>query len=157
MDPKLAFWTFALLEMGVVVAFAAAGVRAVRRGDVERHRRRMLTAAALVLVFVLSYAGKLAVLGREDRSGWGATSIWILRVHELCVFTMLAAGGVALARALRLRRTRDVTTDPGDPPAPVELVRRHRRAGRTAVVAAVLGFALAMLVLAGMYRRAGMP
>jgi uncharacterized membrane protein YozB (DUF420 family) len=156
MDPRLAYWTFALAVMAAVVASALTGVRAIRHGSVTRHRRCMLAASGLVALFVLSYAVKLAVLGREDRTGWGAASIWVLRVHELCVFTMLAGGAVALSRALRLRRTRNATRDPQDPPAPAQLVRWHRRAGRTAVAAAALGFLLAVLVLAGMYRRAGL-
>jgi hypothetical protein len=116
----------------------------------------MLSAAALVGVFVLSYVVKLLVLGREDRSGWGATSIWVLRIHELCVFAMLLAGGRAGAKALRLRLTRNATGRPEDAPAPAPLAQAHRRAGRLAVAAAALGFALATLVLAGMYRRAGL-
>jgi uncharacterized membrane protein YozB (DUF420 family) len=155
MDPRLLYWTFALLDLCAVVGIAVAGVVAVRRGDVTRHRRRMLTAAALVGLFVLSYIGKLALLGREDLASWGATSIWVLRIHELWVFTMLASGAVAGACALRLRRTRNATRDPRDPPAAASLVRCHRGAGRTAVASAALALAFAFLILAGMYRRAG--
>jgi uncharacterized membrane protein len=155
MDPRLVYWTFALLDLAAVVALAASGVAALRRGDVTRHRRRMLTAAALVGLFVLSYLGKLALLGREDLASWGAISIHVLRIHELCVFTMLIAGAVAGSRALRLRHTRNATRDPKDPPAPAALVRWHRGAGWTAVCAATLALGFALLVLAGMYRRAG--
>jgi uncharacterized membrane protein YozB (DUF420 family) len=156
MDPRLVYWSFALLDMCAVVGLAAAGVRALRRGNVARHCRCMLGAAAGVALFVLSYLLKLAVLGREDLASWDRASVQVLRLHELCVFTMLAAGGFAGARALRLRRTRNATQRPQDPPAPAALVRAHRRAGWTAVVAAALGLALAALVLAGMYRRAGL-
>jgi uncharacterized membrane protein YozB (DUF420 family) len=155
MDPRLVYWSFALLDLAAVVGFAAAGVAAVRRGDVARHRRRMLPAAALVGLFVLSYLAKLALLGREDLASWGWTSIWVLRIHELWVFTMLLAGAVAGSRALRLRRTRNATRDPRDPPAPAALVRWHRGAGRTAVAAAALALVFAFMILAGMYRRAG--
>ena len=115
----------------------------------------MLTAAALVVLFVVSYVVKLAVLGREDLTTWGVLSIWVLRIHELCVLTMVVGGTVALSRALRLRRSRNFTRRPEDPPAPARSVRWHRGAGRTAACAAALGFALAACVLAGMYRRAG--
>jgi hypothetical protein len=155
MDPRLAYWTFALLDLAAVVGFAAAGVVALRRGDVPRHHRRMLTAAALVGLFLLSYLAKLALLGREDLASWEPASIWMLRIHELCVFTMLAAGAVAGTRALRLRHTRNATRDPKDPPAPATLVRWHRGAGKTAVFAAALALGFAGLVLVGMYRRAG--
>ena len=155
MDPRLAYWTFALLDLCAVVGFAAAGVVALRRGDVTRHRRRMLTAAALVGIFLLSYLAKVALLGREHLASWEAESVWVLRIHELWVFTMLVAGAVAGSRALRLRHTRNATRDPKDPPAPASLVRWHRRAGWTAVCAAALALGFALLVLAGMYRRAG--
>ena len=155
MDPRLAYWTFALLDLAAVVGFAAAGVAALRRGDVPRHQRRMLTAASLVGLFLLSYLAKLGLIGREDLASWEPASIWMLRIHELCVFTMLAAGAIAGTRALRLRRTRNATRDPRDPPAPATLVRWHRGAGKTAVFAAALALGFAGLVLAGMYRRAG--
>ncbi len=156
MDASPGYWTFALLDMCGVVGFAVAGVRSVKRGDTAQHRRHMLVAAALVALFVLSYLVKLVVLGREDRTSWGLFSIWVLRVHELCVFTMIAAGAIAGARALRLRRSRNFTRRPEDPLAPVGSVRWHRGAGRTAVVAAGIGLLLAFFVLAGMYRRAGL-
>jgi uncharacterized membrane protein YozB (DUF420 family) len=155
MDPRLAYWTFALLDLCAVVAFAFAGVRAVRRGDVPLHRRRMLISCSLVGLFVLSYAVKLAVIGREHLATWGSTSIWVLRTHELFVLTMVGAGVIAGTRALRLRRTRNATRRPEDPVAPPGLVRWHRGAGRTAVTAAAFAFLLAVLILAGMYRRAG--
>jgi uncharacterized membrane protein YozB (DUF420 family) len=155
MDPRLAYWSFALVNMICVVGFAAIGVRSVRRGETARHRRCMLTAATLVVLFVVSYLAKLATLGREALATWGALSIWVLRIHELCVFTMILGGVVALSRALRLRGSRNFTRRPEDAPAPASTVRWHRGAGRTAVVAAALGLLLAACVLAGMYRRAG--
>jgi uncharacterized membrane protein YozB (DUF420 family) len=155
MDARLAYWSFALVNMIFVVGIAAAGVRSVRRGETARHRRCMLTAATLVVLFVVSYVVKLATLGREALATWGALSIWVLRIHELCVLTMVLAGAVALSRALRLRGSRNFTRRPEDPPAPAASVRWHRGAGATAVWAAALGLLLAACVLAGMYRRAG--
>jgi hypothetical protein len=156
MQPQLVFWTLALVDLCAVVGFAVSGVRALRRGDVPGHRRRMLTSASLVGLFLAAYLVKLAALGREDFSLWSAQAIWVLRLHELCVFSMLVAGAVAGSRALRLRTTRRVTGRPEDPPAPARLLRAHRRAGWIAVVAASLAFGFAALVLGGMYRRAGL-
>jgi len=146
-DPKLLYWTGALCNMAVVVALALAGVRSVRRGDVVRHRRLMLGASALVGAFVVSYAWKLACLGREALATWSPAAIWTLRIHELCVFVMLAAGLVAALRAWPMRAA---------PRAPEHAERRarHRVAGRIAVIAACAGVATAGLVLAGMYGRA---
>src|SRR5262245_30453542 len=114
MDARLAYWTLALVNMGFAVGFAVTGIRAVRRGDTARHRRCMLTAASLVVLFVVSYVIKLATIGREDLATWGALSIQVLRVHELCVLTMVLAGGVAVSRGLRLQRSRNFTHAPGD-------------------------------------------
>jgi uncharacterized membrane protein YozB (DUF420 family) len=157
MDPKVAFWTAALVLMAGVVGVAGAGVRRRRRGDVPGHRRAMLSAAALVGIFLLAYAGKLALLGPERVAEWSRADRLVLRIHETCIAVMLGAGGLAGARAWRLRRTRDATLDPADPPAPAALARWHRRAGWTALLAAGAGWITALLLLAGMYRRAGLP
>jgi len=155
MDAKLFFWTGALVNMGVIVACATWGVAARRRGAMAVHRRSMLAGVALVVLFLLSYAAKLVVLGREDRSSWSPADVWTLGIHELCVLAMVVSGGVALSRGRKLASTRNHTSSPGDPLAPVALSAGHRIAGWTAVVAIVLAFVTAGLVLAGMYRRAG--
>jgi hypothetical protein len=154
MDAKLAYWTAATLNMGFLMAFAASGVRRVRGGQVDRHRRRMLTAVALVTAFVLSYAIKLAALGREDLSVWSSTAIWTLRFHELCVFTMLVSGGLALRRGLALARTQALLEKPDAPEALPQDLQAHGRAGTIAVFAAGFGLLSACAVLASMYGRA---
>lgn len=156
MDPKLLYWTGAFLNMGVIVVFAVWGVVARRRGAMALHRRNMLVGVALVLLFVLSYVFKLLLLGREDLDAWTSADLWTLRVHELCVLAMVVAGGVATWRGRALASTRNTTFSPQDPPAPVPLARGHRLAGWIAVAAVVLGFLTAALVLAGMFRRAGL-
>ncbi len=156
MEAKLIFWSVALVNLAGVAALAAGGVRYRRRGDVKRHARNMISAASLVLLFLVAYVAKATLLGREDLAVWSPLQRWTLWIHEACVFTMLIAGATAGQRALRLRRTRNATRDPGDPPAAPRLVSWHHRAGWTAVVAAGLGFVSAVLVLVGMYERAGL-
>ncbi len=156
MEPKLIFWTVALVDLAAVAALAASGVRQRRRGDVKRHARNMIAAVSLVLLFLVAYVAKVWLLGKEDRGVWSPLAHWVLWFHEACIFTMLVAGALAGQRALRLRRTRNATHDPGDPPAPTRLASWHRRAGWAAVVAAGLAFASAGLVLLGMYERAGL-
>ena len=156
MSGKVAFWTWALANMVVIVALALAGIRARQQGDVPRHRRLMLAAAALIGFFLGAYVLKLVFLGREDMASWSTLHVWVLRVHELCVLTMLLAGGLALRRGSALRTTRNATRDPNDPPAEPAQARGHRGAGKLAVGAAVLGLLTAAVVLAGMYERAGL-
>ena len=156
MEPKLAFWTAALMDLATITALVAVGVVSIRRGEVARHRRCMKSAATLVVAFVGSYLLKLALLGREQLSVWSDAAIQNLRLHELCVFAMIVGGILALHRARTMRNSRNVTHDPAAPPAPPEVLRWHRRAGWTAAVAAGLGFATAAFVLLGMYGRAGL-
>ncbi len=154
MDPKVLYWTGALVNLAVILTLAARGVLQVRRGEVVRHRRSMLTAGSLILAFLFSYVLKLFFLGRENLAVWSEFDRGLLRFHELCVVTMLIAGGIALHRAWRMRDTRNVTHSPEDESAPAAVVKLHRRAGWSGVVGAGLGFLTAAVVLLGMYQRA---
>ncbi|MDG2335515.1 MAG: DUF420 domain-containing protein [Myxococcota bacterium] len=156
MDPKLAYWTGATLNMATLVLLAFAGIRGARGGKVARHRRLMLLAASLVVAFVLSYALKLLALGREDLETWSSGAIWTLRFHEACILVMLTSGGLTLKKGLALSRTRAANKDSNLPsPLPGE-IERHGRSGRIAVYAASLGLLSACAVLAGMYQRAAL-
>lgn len=148
MDAKLWFWTGALAILGAVVGCGFAGVRAIGRGEVRRHRRFMASAAAGIVVFLLAYAVKVPVLGREDRSAWTGLDYGVLYVHELCVAVMLLAGATAGFQAWRARTRIDLD---GPPPA----LPGHRRAGRIAAWAGLLAFLTAGGVWAGMLARAG--
>jgi len=112
----------------------------------------MIGAMTLVAVFLVAYAIKLGVLGREDRSSWGALSLTILYAHEACIATMIVAGTAAVARARRFGDAARLVV------APVEGRTRdrrfHRAAGRIAAIASVLALITAAGVLAGMYLRA---
>ena len=153
MDPKLLFWIAALLNLAAVCVVAIMGVRLARRGEIARHRRAMKIASVLVFAFLGAYVLKVMVLGREDQSVWTFFDVWVLRIHELFVMVMIIAGAVAWFQARKLEGTSLVTHDPADPDPDPKVVRRHRIAGRTAVINAVLGFLLAILVLAGMFAR----
>jgi uncharacterized membrane protein YozB (DUF420 family) len=154
-NAKLVFWTVALANLALIVACGARGVRAIRRGEVRTHRRMMLTATALVGLFLASYAAKVAVLGKEDRSGWTALDHAILGIHELCIAAMLVAGGYALFRAWRFQPALrpDWVLPPGADALPGRA--RHRRAGAIAKWSGVFAFVTAIGVWAGMLLRAG--
>ena len=155
MEPKLWFWTLALVNMAAVVALARRGVRAIRAGEIAKHRRSMTAAGWLVVAFLGSYLVKRFALGPEDLAVWSQAARVNLWVHESFVVTMLLAGGTALVLGRRIARTRRVTGRDADPaPAPAQL-RRHRRFGWTAVLASGLGFATACGILAGMFSRIG--
>jgi putative membrane protein len=153
-NPKLAYWTLALANLAIVVACGVRGIGAIRRGEVRTHRRMMLTASALVALFLVSYLAKVAWLGKEDRSGWTAFDHAILGIHELCIAAMLVAGGVALFRAWRFqpKLLPGWTIPPGADALPGRA--QHRRAGKIAGWSGALAFATAIGVWAGMIWRA---
>lgn len=153
MDPKLLFWTAALVNLAVLCGIALSGVRYARRGEIARHRRAMKIASWLIVAFLGAYVLKVVVLGREDQSVWTSLDVWVLRIHELFVMLMIGAGTVAWLKAKQIVDTRLVTHDPNDPIPDPKLVRTHRIAGRTAVISAVFAFLMAIGVLAGMFAR----
>ena len=155
MNPSLAFWTAALVNLLAVSALTAIGIRAIRRNQLARHRRCMKTAAALVACFLAAYPLKLLWLGREPISEWSGEAVLILRIHEICVFAMTAAGLAALmfSRAMHSNRNRLIHL-PDAPLAPQPALQRHRMAGWTAAIGAGLALLTAAKVLLGMYERA---
>lgn len=155
MDARVLYWTFAFVNMGFVVGLSLFGWREISRRRPTRHRAMMLASAALVVAFVVSYALKLQLLGREDLGTWSARDLNVLRFHESCVLVMLVGGGLALHFGRRLRATRVFTRDAGSPAPDHRLAARHRMAGRLALAGAGLGFVSAGFVLAGMYARLG--
>ena len=153
MDPKLLFWTAALVNLGILCGFAIAGIRYARRGEVARHRRAMKIATLLLFAFLGAYVLKVMVLGREDQSVWSLLDVWVLRIHELFVMVMLSGGAVAWIESRKLTQTRLVTHDPNDAAADPRVARIHRVAGRIAVIGGGIAFVLAIAVLAGMFAR----
>ncbi len=149
LDPKVLYWTWAWANMALVVGVGLWGVRQIRRGAIAAHKRRMLTAGALVILFLVSFVLKLLLLGPEALEVWAPSFVYVLRLHEACVFTMLVAGtrAVYLAYKLRLANTDGSASD--DP----RRRRSHRRAGWTAVIAGALGLLTSAYVLLGMYQR----
>jgi len=155
LDPKLLYWSLAFANMAALVGFAVAGIRAVRRGELTRHRRCMTTAAWLVGVFLASYLGKRAWVGAEQLALWSLAARINLYVHESFVACLLIAGATALTLGRRLARTRRVTGRAEDPLPSADQLRRHRRFGWVAVTASTLGLLTAYGILAGMFERAG--
>lgn len=148
MDARLAFWTFALGLMLVMMLSGLNGWRQIRRGDVASHRRSMHVAITLFFTFILSYLLKLRFIGREDFSQWSDMDINILRIHETFVLILFLAGLVARWLARRLDGPTKATSESRREVAP-----RHRWAGRIALVSGIMALLTAGLVLAGMYRR----
>ncbi|MCH2172628.1 DUF420 domain-containing protein [Myxococcota bacterium] len=153
MDANLAYWTWALVNFGLLVGLAWKGVTRIRQRDLKGHRRYMLASASLVFLFVGSYALKLLFLGRENLAQWSTASLWVLRIHELCVLGMILGGAWAGYRAWKFRRSLPASGRLSDTPSPESARASHRRAGWFAVISASAAFVLAGFVLLGMYAR----
>jgi uncharacterized membrane protein YozB (DUF420 family) len=145
------YWTAAWINMIGIVALAAAGLARAHHGRYEEHRTLMRAGSLLVVFFVASYAAKLYFLGRESLGMWSAHYVLMLRLHELCVATMLAGGITALVQAHRLNLPAGLAS--ASDPARARGLRLHRRAGKLAFGAAICGVATAAYVLYGMYQR----
>jgi uncharacterized membrane protein YozB (DUF420 family) len=156
MNPNLAFWTAALINLLAIVTLVTIGIRNIRRGKLSHHRRCMKTAAVLVACFLGIYPIKVLWFGREPLSEWSGQAVAVLRIHELCVLAMIVGGVMALLLSRKMHRSRSQLTDlPDDPLASSRTLRRHRRAGWTAAIGAGLALLTAAIVLVGMYERAG--
>lgn len=151
---KLAFWSWALVNMLLVMTCALTGVGHVRAGRVGSHRRSMLAAAGFVGLFLVSYVAKVLLLGREDRASWDRAAVWTLYLHESCVAVMLLAAAVAATLARRFGSVRD--GQPLGPDASARGRTLHRRAGGVAITAGLLATLTAAGVLFGMFTRAGL-
>ncbi len=155
MNPSLAFWTAALVNLLAIAVLTAIGIRSIRRGQLSKHRRCMKTAAALVSGFLGAYPLKLLWLGREPLSEWSGHAILVLRIHEVCVFTLSVAGLTALVLSRKMQRNRNRLTHlPDAPLASSRVLQSHRIAGWTAAIGTGLAFLTAAIVLLGMYERA---
>ena len=116
LDVKVLYWTAAQLNLSVIVGLVLLGVYRIRQGQREVHRRCMLVAASLVVLFLVSYPFKLFFLGREDLAIWSQWDVRLLQIHELCVLIMVVGGTSALVLGRARGRTRLFTQDPADPP-----------------------------------------
>ena len=122
---RIVYWCLALVPVGGAVVSAWVGVRAVRDGRVDDHRRWMNRASLWVIAFLVSYLLKLALLGREPLATWSAGRIVVLNVHRALVESMLVLGVV------------------------------NRILGRVVLGAATLGFGTALVVLVQMILASG--
>ncbi len=149
MSWNLVFWCGAFVVMCSIVTGLTVGVRAAKRRDIDRHLRAVRFVAGIVIGFVLAYAVKLIVLGREDRSAWTSLDLVTLYVHEFFIATMLAFGVVAAVRGRALLAGRAERSDDW-----MRARRRHAIAGRICYGAAWLALLTGGAVLARMFVRA---
>ena len=126
----------------VAIGTILAGVRAIRAGNVERHKLLMLASFGLFAAFLVLYLYRVAVLGPNPFEGPEVVRLFvyvpILVVHialaVLCVpfvfYALLSAG------------TRSI---------PEIYESNHRRAGRVAATLWLVSFSMGLVIYALLY------
>ncbi len=137
----------AIPHLNVAISVAAigtitAGVRAIRNGNVERHRKLMVSSFLLFAGFLLLYLYRVALLGPQEFSG-PDTIYQFIYLPTLAIHILLAIVAVPLVfHALLLGATRRVE----------ELPRtRHATVGRAAAVLWVISFTLGIVIYLLLY------
>ena len=114
----------------------AVGWLAIRRGNVERHRAAMLTAFALILLFLVIYLLKVGGGGGEKHilAEGPVYYAYLLMLAVHIILSVVAVPVVLFAVVLGLTHT------------PVELARTpHARVGRIAAAAWILSLVLGVV------------
>lgn len=115
---------------------------AIRRGDVDRHRRLMLVSLGLFAAFLGLYLYRITLLGPTEFGGPAVVYRYVY-LPLLVVHVLLAIGCIPLLYYVALL---GVTRPPEAIPA-----TRHRSVGRVAAPLWVTAFALGVLVYALLY------
>ncbi|MEF8852524.1 MAG: DUF420 domain-containing protein [Haloarculaceae archaeon] len=141
------FVIHAIPHVNAVVSLAAigtilVGVRAVRRGNVTRHRRMMLSTTGLFAVFLVAYLYRVALEGPTDFPGPGVVEQFVY-YPVLGVHILLAIVCVPLViYALLLALTHPVAELPET---------RHPTVGRVAAALWLVSFVLGTVVYLLLY------
>jgi len=126
----------------VAIATIALGVRAIRRGNVSRHRALMLASLALFAAFLVLYLYKVAVAGTTPFAGPDVLYRFVY-LPTLAVHVLLAVVCIPLLYyVLLLALTRSPAELAGTP---------HRRVGRVAAALWLVSFVLGNVVYVLLY------
>lgn len=131
----------AVLSLGAIVAIVT-GWRAIRRGEVRRHRAAMLTALGLFALFLVLYLYRVSILGPSDFPGPELVYTY-LYLPFLAVHILLAVVCIPLLFYVVLLGTT----------RPVEAVygTNHRRVGRVAASLWLVSFTMGIAVFLMLY------
>lgn len=137
----------AVPHVNAVISVAAigtitGGIRAIRRGDVSRHRALMLTSFALFAVFLALYLYRVAILGPTEFPGPAVVKSFVY-LPVLFVHIALAIACVPFVfYALLLAGTRPVADI---------YETRHRTAGRIAAGLWLVSFTMGLAIYSMLY------
>ena len=148
MNTLLIFWVFAYFLMFGLLATAIIAVRFARLGKLDAHAKWMNITVFLVILFVLSYGGKLLFLGRESLEIWEPAYVIVLRIHEFFIALMLIFGTLARLRARSFKRPLEKTNEQNNQR------KNHKKWGKIALISTGCGWLTAGILLYGMFDRA---
>jgi len=137
----------AIPHFNAVVSVSAVGtilvgVRAIRRGDVERHRQAMLTTTGLFAAFLAAYLYRVALVGTTAFPGPAAVEQFIY-YPVLAIHILLAVVAVPLViYTLLLAATHSVAELPET---------RHPQVGKAAASFWLISFVLGTVVYLMLY------
>ncbi|MBX0285116.1 DUF420 domain-containing protein [Halomicroarcula sp. F28] len=137
----------AIPTVNAVISAAAigtivAGIRAIRRGDVERHRRLMVATFGLFVAFLVLYLYRVTLLGPTDFAGPAVVETYVyfplLAIHILLAIVAIPAVYYTLLLAASY---------------PVSELSRtnHPRAGKVAATLWLISFSLGIVVYLMLY------
>lgn len=126
----------------LAIAAIALGWYWVRRGRVERHRRAMLSATALFLVFLVLYLYRIVLVGPTEFTGPAAVRRFVY-LPVLAVHVLLAIASIPLVYYVLLLALTH----------PVRTLREtnHPRVGRVAASLWLVSFTLGLVVYTLLY------
>jgi len=150
MSANLTYWLFAFVLMTTAVLIACRGIVHVRAGRLVSHMKHLNLACNLLIFFVVTYVGKVFVLGREVKTDWSFLDLFILRTHETFIAIMLITGIWARVLAGKYRDRLEQPTE-----ADLTLRRKHKLLGKLAVTSAVCALFTAMAVLWVLFKHQG--
>lgn len=126
----------------IAIGTIVFGVRAIRRGDVERHRRLMSTTFALFVTFLVLYLYRVTLEGPTDFGGPAAIETYVY-LPVLAIHILLAIAAIpAVYYTLLLAATHPISKLPET---------NHPRAGKLAASLWLVSFSLGIVVYAMLY------
>jgi len=134
--------TINALVSATAIVTIVAGIRAIRRGDVERHRQLMVGTFGLFVLFLALYLYRISLVGPTEFAGPAAIETYvyfpILAIHILLAIIAIPAVYYTLFLAVSY---------------PVSELREtnHPRAGRVAASLWLVSFSLGIVVYAMLY------
>jgi putative membrane protein len=130
------------LISAAAIAGIVAGIRAIRRGEVDRHRKLMVATFGLFVAFLVLYLYRVTLVGPTDFAGPAVVETYVyfplLAIHILLAIVAIPAVYYTLLLAVSYPVSELSQTN-------------HPRAGKVAATLWLVSFSLGIVVYAMLY------